>query len=95
VLILGTFQVGLLVLVQTQLTHAAQQGAVAGANEPAIPQRCDRAIATAVTVYGRTPADARCAQPGNVVTLSLLDAVPTVSPFGRWTVDVTARAVAP
>jgi uncharacterized iron-regulated membrane protein len=93
VLILGVFQVGLLLLVRTELTHAAQQGALAGAADPAVPQRCDTAIATAEVIYGRAPDDAQCAQPGNVVELRLLDAVPVVSPFGPWTVDVTGRAV--
>jgi Flp pilus assembly protein TadG len=93
VLILGVFQVGLLLLMRTELVHAAQQGAIAGAAEPAVPRRCTTAIATAEVIYGSAPDDSQCAQPGNIVTLRLLDAVPVVSPFGPWTVDVTARAV--
>jgi Flp pilus assembly protein TadG len=94
-LIVGVFQVGLALLTSLTLTHAAQQGATAGANEPAVPRRCNTAIATAETVYSSDLEDAQCSQPGNVVTLTLTDTVPMVSPFGPWTLDATARAVTP
>jgi Flp pilus assembly protein TadG len=94
-MILGLFQMGLGLLANMQLVHAANQGVIAGANHPAIPQRCDTAITTAETVYGGELDDAQCVQPGNVVTLTLTDTVPMVSPFGPWTLDVTARAVSP
>jgi Flp pilus assembly protein TadG len=94
-LIVGVFQVGLALLTSLQLTHAAQQGATAGANDPAVPQRCDTATTTAETVYGGALDDAQCVQPGNVVTLTITDTVPMVSPFGPWTMNVTARAVSP
>ena len=94
-MILGLFQMGLGLLVNMQLVHAANQGAVAGANEPAVPQRCATAIATAETVYGGELDDAQCVQPGNLVTLTLTDTVRAVSPFGPWVVNATARAVSP
>jgi Flp pilus assembly protein TadG len=94
-LIVGMFQVGLALMTSLMLTHAAQQGATVGANDPAVPQRCDTAIATAETVYASSIDDAQCTQPGNVVTLTLTDTVPAVSPFGPWTVNVTAKAVSP
>jgi Flp pilus assembly protein TadG len=94
-LIVGVFQVGLALLTSLQLTHAATQGATAGANDPAVPQRCDTAIATAETIYAGSIDDAQCSQPGNVVVLTLTDAAPMVSPFGPWTVGATARAVTP
>jgi Flp pilus assembly protein TadG len=95
ILILGTFQVGIALLMQTQLTHAAQQGASAGANEQAVPRRCTVAQDTARTVYGRVPSGTQCSQPGNVVELTISDMAPIVSPFGPWTLDATARAVTP
>ena len=70
------------------------QGAVAGANEPSVPQRCDTAITTAEAVYGGALDDAHCT-PGSTLTLTLSDTVPAVSPFGPWTVNVTAKAVSP
>lgn len=93
-LILGMVQVGTAMTVRMQLVHAAQQGVVAGANDPAIPQRCDTAISTAETVYGGELDDAHCTS-GSTLTLTLTDTVPAVSPFGPWTVDVTAKAVSP
>jgi Flp pilus assembly protein TadG len=93
-LVLGTFQVGLAVLTATRLQHAAQQGATAGANESAVPQRCSTAESTAALVYDG-PLRTQCSQPGNVVTLNVSDTVPLVSPFGPWTFSVTARAVTP
>jgi Flp pilus assembly protein TadG len=95
VLILGTIQVGLALTVRMQVVYAAQQGAVTGANDPAVPQRCDTAITTAQTVYIGDLDDAQCTQPGNVVTLVLSDTVPMVSPFGPWVVRVSAKAVSP
>jgi Flp pilus assembly protein TadG len=95
VLILGVFTVGLALLMSQQLTHAAQQGATAGANELAVPQRCTTAIATAETVYSGILDASACTQPGNVVELTLTDTVPAVSPFGPWVLNVTAKAVAP
>jgi hypothetical protein len=95
VLILGTFQVGFALLMQLQLTHAAQQAATAGANAEAVPQRCTVAEDTAHTVYAHELDDAHCSQPGNIVELTLTDTLPAVSPFGPWTLDVTARAVTP
>jgi Flp pilus assembly protein TadG len=94
-LIVGVFQVGLALLTSLQMTHAAIQGATAGANEPAVPRRCNTAITTAETVYAGELDAAECTQPGNVVTLRLADTVPAVSPFGPWTLDVTAKAVTP
>jgi Flp pilus assembly protein TadG len=94
-LILGVFQVGFGLLTSMRLTHAANQGATAGANETAVPRRCNTAISTAETVYSGELDSTECSQPGNVVTLTLTDTVPAVSPFGPWTLDVTARAVTP
>jgi Flp pilus assembly protein TadG len=94
-MILGLFQLGLGLLANMQMVHAANQGAIAGANQPAVPQRCDTAVETAETVYGGELDAAQCVQPGNVVTLRLTDTVPAVSPFGPWTLNVTARAVSP
>jgi Flp pilus assembly protein TadG len=95
VMILGLFQTGLGLLTNMQLVHAAQQGATAGANEPAVPRRCNMATTTAEMVYAGELDSTECSQPGNVVTLTLSDTVPAVSPFGPWTLDVTARAVTP
>jgi Flp pilus assembly protein TadG len=92
-LVLGTFQVGLAVLTVTRLQHAAQQGATAGANEPAVPQRCSTAESTAALVYDAV-LGTECSHTGSVVELTVTDTVPLVSPFGPWTFNVTARAVA-
>jgi Flp pilus assembly protein TadG len=93
-LIVGVFQVGLALLTSLQLTHAAQQGVTAGANDPAVPQQCATAISTAEAVYSGALDDAQCT-PGDTLSLTLTDTVPMVSPFGPWTLDVTARAVSP
>jgi Flp pilus assembly protein TadG len=92
--VVGIFQVGVAVLTATRLQHAAQQGVAAGALE-AVPQRCATAETAAVTVYGAELVDMQCTQPGNVLTLSVSDLVPQVSPFGPWTFSATARAVTP
>jgi Flp pilus assembly protein TadG len=94
-LIVGVFQVGLALMTSLTLTHAAQQGVTAGANNPAVPQRCDTATSTAETVYGGTLEDAKCTALGGTLTLRLTDTPPMVSPFGPWTLNVTARAVSP
>lgn len=94
-LILGALQVGLALVTRIQLVHAAQQGAVIGASEPVVSQRCDRAIEAATTVYGSAPDAAECSQPGNVVQLRLTDAATVIGPFGTWNVVSTGRAVTP
>jgi Flp pilus assembly protein TadG len=94
-LILGLFQVGLAQLTATRLTHAAQQAAIAGAAEPSVSDRCDTATVTASVIYGSTPDDTQCTQPGNVITVHLTDAAEQVGPWPVWHIEAIGRAVAP
>jgi Flp pilus assembly protein TadG len=93
--VLGTFQVGLAVLTATRLQHAAQQGAAAGAGDPAPPQRCPTAESVAAAVYDDELDAISCSHDGSLLELILTDAVPMVSPFGPFSYSASARAATP
>jgi Flp pilus assembly protein TadG len=94
-LILGMFQIGLALTLSSRLTHAAQQAAVAGAAETAVPARCDTALAVVPVVYGSDPDEARCTEPGGVLEVQLTDAAPRIGPWPVWNLHVIGRAVTP
>lgn len=92
---LGAFQVGVALMVRAELAHAAREGAIAGANEPAQPRRCDTALAVLAEVYGRSPDDARCIPAvGSSIEVHAAIRLPLFIPGpDAWTIAVTERAV--
>jgi Flp pilus assembly protein TadG len=96
-LILGQIQVSIWQRADYSLLHAATQGAIAGAEEPAVPRRCDVAEDTAERVLGHAPTSSKCTAPGNLLTLELTDAIGPIAPIienfsNLLTVRATARA---
>lgn len=95
VLILGALQLGVALMVRSELAHAAREAAVAGAAEPSQPRRCDTALAALAAVYGRAPDDARCSPSVGpaVEVYAAVDAPDFVPGLDAWTIAVTERAV--
>lgn len=84
VLILGTFQVGLLLGLREQLGHAAREAAIVG---------CP-ADETVATLLGRTPALVECHVTDGITEVTVSDPAERVAPFfGDLDVTVTGRAV--
>lgn len=91
-LVLGVFQVGLAMLTQLELQHAAQQAAIAGA---AAEDRCEKALETVPLIYGSTPDAAECAEPPGIIRVTVTDGAPIIGPWGIWNIEAIGRAVAP
>jgi hypothetical protein len=91
-IMLGGFAIGLMLLDRMQLTHAAQEGAVAGAANSG--DSCGVAISTARKIFGRSFSAEACATQGQLLELSLSHQLPIVVP--GWadsvTISVTERA---
>jgi len=84
VVILGTFQVGLMLGLREQLSHAAREAAIVG---------CP-ADATVASVLGRAPALVECSVSDGITVVTLTDPAALVTPFlGKLDVTVTGRAV--
>ncbi len=94
-LVLGVFQVGLAMLTQLELTHAAQQAAALGASEPVVADRCPTALETVPKIYGSVPDDAKCVEPGGILRVTVTDGAPIIGPWGVWNIEAIGRAVAP
>lgn len=102
-LALGGVTVGLLILDRYELQHAASEGAIAGAEQPGQgggiglrTLRCRNAIAAAVAILGRRPAETDCMVRGRLVEVHLAETLPLLVPFvgDSWRVSVIARAQA-
>jgi hypothetical protein len=90
------FHLGLGLSLREELRYAARQAAVAGANEPAVPRRCDTARATVPLILERDPAEVRCSEPGHVLEVYVRDPATPVGPLVFiHQVEVTAGAVTP
>lgn len=84
VLILGTFQVGLLLGLRDNLAHAAREAAIAGC--PA-----DELV---TQLLGFTPESVECSVTEGITAVIVSDSAARVSPFfGGLAVTVTGRAV--
>lgn len=94
-ILLGGAQLGLLIVADMRLEHAVMEGTIAGAQEPAVPQRCNVAEATTTQILGRVPAQIQCSQPGNLVTLRVSDDIVMILPFiaPTWRLDVEESSV--
>ena len=86
-LVLGVFQVGLAMLTQMELQHAAQQAATTGA--------CDVAVDTVPLIYGSVPDSVECTEPDGIIRITVTDAAPIIGPWGVWNIEATGRAVTP
>jgi Flp pilus assembly protein TadG len=94
--IMPAFHLGLGLSLREELRHAARQAAVAGANQPAVPRRCDTARATVPRILGRAPAEVRCSEPGHDLEVYIRDPAQRIGPLVFISqVEVTARAVTP
>jgi hypothetical protein len=94
--IMPAFHLGLALSLREELRYAARQAAVAGADEPAVPQRCDTARATVPLILKRDPAEVRCSEPVGELEVYVRDPATPVGPFVFVTdVEVTAAAVTP
>lgn len=89
-LILGVFAVGVFEIRSIQLTHAAIEGATAGAGNPG--HSCGLAIETARKVYGSAPDDSSCDVRGQMIEVTLSDHINLPPPFD-WQATTTQRAV--
>ena len=90
------FHLGLGLSLREELRHAARQAAVAGADEPEAPQRCDTALATVPLVLDREPAEVRCSEPDDALEVYVREPAVRVGPLVFINqVEVTARAVSP
>lgn len=89
-LLLGVFAVGEFERRGLSLTHAAIEGAVAGAENPG--DSCGLALETARKVYGSTPDTADCAVQGQMIEVTLSDPLNLPPPFD-WRATTTQRAV--
>jgi hypothetical protein len=87
--ILGGLHLGLLVVQQTRLTHAAQQAAVAGAETPG---DCPLAVQTAEDVYGGTLDESDCQVADELIEVRVGHRSPGLLPFLPDFVSVTGRA---
>ena len=84
VLILGTFQVGLLLGLHQSLSHAAREAAIVGCT----------ADDTVASLLGRTPARVECNVTEGITEVTVSDPAARVAPFfGDLDVTVTGRAV--
>lgn len=92
-LVLGGLGVGLVEIQRYQLTHAAAEGAIAGANDHDPSTRCASALGAAVAVLGHEPTDKSCTT-DSLVSVRLVMDVPVVVPFlpSPWRVSVIERA---
>jgi Flp pilus assembly pilin Flp len=96
VVIMPAFHLGLGLSLREELRHAARQAAVAGADEPAVPQRCDTALATVPLILDREPAEVRCSESADALEVYVREPATAVGPFVFIRqVEVTARAVSP
>jgi hypothetical protein len=92
--IMPAFHLGLGLSLREELRHAARQAAVVGADEPAVPLRCDTAVAAVPLILERDPAEVRCSQPGNVLEVYVREPALPVGPFAFiGQIEVTARAL--
>jgi Flp pilus assembly protein TadG len=94
-LILGSMQVAVALMVRAELAHAAREGAIAGAAEPDQPKRCDTALAALAEVYGRPLDDAKCVPAvGNAIEVSAdVDLRLFIPGWDHWRLAVTERAI--
>ena len=93
VLILGFFWVGEVERRRLELTHAAQQGAIAGAGNPG--DSCGVGQVAAATVYGHS-LDVVCDAQGGYLTLTVSDTLRLPTLWGsEWRLSATQRAVLP
>ena len=88
-IILGGVGVGLLMLSRMELQHAAQEAAVAGAQQGG----CSSALGRVPQILGYEPDQKSCETTGQIVEVSLTQAVTSVSPLPLPTsLTVSARA---
>lgn len=88
-LILGTFQVGIGLVVRYELGHAASEAAIVGASDGT----CVAALAALVEVYGRAPDESGCTRDASLVEVSAGVELPMLLPVGDgWFIRVAARA---
>lgn len=94
-LILGSLQVGVALMVRSELSHAVREAAVAGATAASQPERCPAALAALVTVFGRDPETAHCTPAtGNAIEVSAAVDLPLFIPGPDvWRISVTERAI--
>jgi hypothetical protein len=90
VMLLGTLTVGLWMVWLGQLSHAAIEGAKAGAANPG--NSCGMAVTVARQVYPWSLETAVCEVRGQFVELELTDLLPITSPM--WPDGVTVRSSA-
>jgi len=93
-LLLGGAVVGLSLVDDMRLTHAAIRGVDDGADVKARKRECPVALATAESVLGRSTTRASCRITGQLIELNLVDVLPYQVPFvpWTWTVSVVERA---
>lgn len=90
-ILLGGLALGIMLLERMELTHAAQEGAVAGAMNPG--DSCGRALAVAKQIHAAH--EASCAVQGQYIEVSLSRDLPLIVPFfaNSVSISVTERAV--
>jgi Flp pilus assembly protein TadG len=92
VLELAVLFIGLATLDAQRLTFAAQQGAQAGADNPA--DSCGKALEVADHVYGQKPTSEECDVQGQYITVELIHQMALTIPFAPPFVTITAHAEA-
>ncbi len=94
---LESLQLGMVLLRQSQIDYATAQAALAGAAEPSVPMRCDRAQAMFDTNFTEPTDPVACTNVGEDFTVSAHYDVAIFSPFhedpdGFWRVGATKTA---
>jgi hypothetical protein len=87
-IVLGSMGIGLTILHREQMQHAAQEVAVAAAQET-----CPAGMAKLDKILGYTPDTSDCTVTGQIVEVSLSNAWPALLPMLPETISVSARAV--
>lgn len=95
-LLLGSMQVGVALLVRYQLEHAVSEAAIAGATAASQPERCPAALAALAEVYRGSIQDAACVpSSGTAIQVTarvdLLLFIP--APTDHWSIEATGRAI--
>lgn len=89
---LGGIAIGLALILSMDLTHAATEGAVLGAQASPGADRCQQALQGAAEALGRV-VQATCEDRDGWVTVHLEQSAPLPLPgFDHWTVGATERS---